>query len=74
MKRPRPFRWRTFGKDLRVLRNLHGKSLRDFETITGVNYTTLGRAERGRPIDVPDFLHLCRRFSLRPFAYLRGKS
>lgn len=60
--------WRKFGRDLKRGRLRY--SLREMGELTGVNYTTLGRAERGRALDAPDFIRLCRFLRLDPFDYM----
>ena len=73
MKRGRPFKWRQFGRDLRRQRKTYGCSLREAGTDTGVNYSTMGRAERGMAMDAPGFIRLCDWAELDPFDYQRKK-
>ncbi len=48
----------NLGEMLRLYRTVRAYSLRDFETITGINHPTLMRIEHGQAIDVQTFFKL----------------
>lgn len=72
MKRPRPFKWKQFGADLKAHRTAFGWGLREAARKTKTHHATFYRAENGKPIEVPDFLYLCSWTGLNPNHYLRA--
>lgn len=74
MKQKRPFRWRQFGRDLRANRTAFGWGLREAARETKTHHATFCRAEMGKPIEVADFVFLCRWIGAQPADYLRSRS
>lgn len=63
--------WVKFGRDLKQARESANLTLRQAGKLSGINYTTWSRLERGQYATAPYYLHLCRWMGVDPFTYLK---
>jgi len=64
------FCWKEFGYDIKNFRENNCYGLRELAKEIKVHYSTLSRAENGKPTSVVHFLRLCKKIGADPFYYL----
>jgi len=62
--------WKAFARDLREMREGAELGLREAARDLKISPATWSRAEHGRPVTVPIFLHLCGWLTVNPRQYL----
>ena len=63
--------WKRFGREARTLIDDFDGSLREFGRVTGIDKAALSRLGRGKPMDVRNFLWICKECNLNPWCYYK---